>query len=120
MSTFFSFFAKLAVLDIGWFFGFVLDNLFWVFVFAAIVYILFEGQKFFLAFVVFVFAMWLWSDFEAITGVGLFGAKILAIYYTSKIALLTVVENNSILRKHFVVISSITGVAAIIVANIFV
>ena len=62
--------------------------------------------------------MWLWGDFEAITGVGLFGAKVLAIYYISKIALLTVVENNARLKPYFIVISSITGIASIVVANL--
>src|SRR3989344_366835 len=104
MATFFVFFSNLLNLNFGWIIEFVLGNLFWVFAFAIIVHILFNGQKFFAAFIVFVFAMWLWDDFGALTGVGFIGAKVIAIYYVSKIALLTVVENNRVLKDHFVVI----------------
>ncbi len=119
MSIFFEFFGALAALNFSWIIAFILGNLLWLFFFATIVYILFNGQKFFTAFVFFVFAIWLWNDFSALTGVGFIGAKVIAIYYVSKMAILTVVENNKNLKKHLVVISTVTGIASLLLATIF-
>ncbi|AJF60293.1 MAG: hypothetical protein QT03_C0001G0805 [archaeon GW2011_AR10] len=118
MSAFFAFLGQLASLNFSWIISFILGNLFWVMIFSCAVYFLFGERLFLIAFPVFVFAMWLWSDFEVLTGVGLFGAQVLLIYYISKIALLALTENIPQLKPHFIVVSSITGVIAIIAANL--
>jgi len=119
MSTFFSFFSKLLALDFAWILEFIISNLLWLFIFAVVVFVLFDGKNFFAAFVFLIFAIWLWGDFGALTGVGFIGAKVIAIYYISKIAILTIVESNKTLKKHLIVISTVTGLTSMVLANVF-
>ena len=119
MSTFFTFISEVANLNVGWLISFAISNLFWVFTLSALVHILFGGKKFIEGMVFMTFALWLWGDFGALSGIGFFGAQILLIYYISKISFLTMAENSEKLRPHIVVISTITGIASLLAANIF-
>lgn len=118
MSTFFVFINHLLGFDLLWLLDFVLSNLIWVAVLSVLVHILFNGEKFFPALTFMTFALWLWNDFEALSGIGFAGAQVLAVYYVSKISLLSIVENTPSLKRHLVVISTISGVATLAVARV--
>lgn len=55
-------------LDVAWIFDFVLGQLFWVFVFAAVVVLTFEPKKQFWGFIFFIFFMWALVDVNAYMG----------------------------------------------------
>lgn len=118
MSTFFSFFEHLLSFDLNWIIDLTLGNLLWLFMFAVAVYVLFDKKKFFIAFFFVVIAFWLWGDFEALTGVGFGGGKVLLLYYISKLSVLSFVANHEKLKKNLVVISTLQGVTALLVASI--
>lgn len=116
--AFIEFFANLFTLNFGWIIGFILSNLFWLFSLVAASYIIFGEKQFLIGLVIFVPALWLWGSWESVSGVALFGAKTLSLYYISKIAMLTFVENSQFLKDKFVIVSSLQGVTAIFVAQL--
>ncbi|MCH7902415.1 hypothetical protein IIC68_01540 [archaeon] len=116
--AFVEFFGNLFALNFGWILGFILDNLFWLFALSAVTYIIFGEKKFWIGLVVFIPALWLWGAWESISGVALFGAKTLSLYYVSKIAVLAFAESSQFLKDKFVIVSSIQGVIAIFVAQL--
>lgn len=118
MSTFFIFMDHLFALDLHWLLWFLLSNLIWVAVLSVLVHILFNGEKFAPALAFMTFALWLWGDFEELSGIGFAGAQVLAVYYISKISLLAIVENTPNLKRHLLVISTISGVATLAAARI--
>jgi len=118
MSTFFIFVGNLLSLNFGWIINFLLHNLFWIFALAMLCSILF-GEKALQGFFVMTPALWLWGDFEALSGVGFYGAKVLVLYYVSKIGILTIVENTPSLKKHILIVSTISGAIALLLANVF-
>jgi len=118
MSTFFLFVNKLFAFDFAWMLNFLLHNLFWVFALAILCHVLF-GKKALQGFFVMTPALWLWGDFEALSGIGFYGAKVLVLYYVSKIGILTIVENTPGLQKQIILVSTISGATAMLLANVF-
>ncbi len=118
MSTFFIFMDHILGLDFPWIVEFMLSNLIWVAVLSVMMHVLFNGEKFVSAFIFMTFALWLWGDFEGLSGIGFAGAQVLAVYYISKISLLSIVENTPSLRRHLLVISTISGVVMLSAAKI--
>ncbi|VVC00069.1 Uncharacterised protein [uncultured archaeon] len=117
--VFFEFVGPVISLNFPWLVDFFLSNLLWLFILSVMVHILFNGQKFVPALAIFTFALWLWGDFETLSGIGFAGAQVLFIYYMAKISLLSIVESTPSLRPHLLAISTISGCAALIVANVF-
>jgi hypothetical protein len=115
---FIEFMARLFTFDIGWLLEFVFSNLFWLFAFALLVHILFNGKHMLLGIVLIAFDIWLWDVWGSISGLSFFGATTLVIYYISKIAVLKLAETIPQLRDKFVVISTLQGLGALVIANI--
>ena len=118
MPTFFIFLQNLMSFNIAWIIGFILNNLFWLFALGALSHFLF-GKHALKGFFFLTLALWLWDDFETLAGIGFKGAQVLALYYVSKIGLLAVVENSELLKKHFLIVSTVSGAAALLLANVF-
>ena len=115
---FIEFIARLFTLDIGWLLEFAFSNLFWLFAFALLIHILFNGKHMLLGIALIAFDIWLWDVWGTISGLSFFGATTLAIYYLSKIAVLKLAETIPSLRDKFVVISSLQGIGALVIANL--
>lgn len=118
MSAFFTFIGEVLGLNISWLINFFLSNLFWLFAMSMLVHIFFGFKNYAKGMVFLTFALWLWGDFEALSGIGFMGAQVLLIYYLSKISLLAIVESSPGLKKHMLVISTITGLVALVAANV--
>lgn len=116
-------FVALADFNFGWLLAFFLDNLFFVFGFSCFVYFVFETEKkkfsyFLIILVVMILTLWFWETWGSLSGVVLFGAKTLGIYYLTKVAVLTLVATSKTLQDKYVLISSLQGVVAIFVAQL--
>lgn len=120
MSVFFEFFSQLSNFNFPWLIDFFMSNLLWLFILSMLVHTLFDGKKFIPGLIFMTFALWLWGDFESLSGVGFMGTQVLVVYYISKISLLAIVENMESLRPHLVMISTISGVVSLTLANIFI
>ncbi|MCR4336173.1 MAG: hypothetical protein NUV57_06615 [archaeon] len=114
---FIEFFLHLLTFDFGWIVQLVLNNLLWVFGLSALAYLIFGEKKFFAGFILLVFDIWLFDVFGVISGVSIFSATTLSLYYITKIAVLAFAENSTALKDKFVVISTLQGIIAIFVAQ---
>ncbi len=117
---FFEFLSHLVALDIPWLISLVMNNLFWVFAFIALMYFFTEGKKTLLGFLVITFVMWIWVDWETVSGMALFVGSFLALYYISKIALLAIAENSPSLQKKLFWVSEVQAITAIVLFYLFV
>jgi len=115
---FIEFIARLLTFDIAWFVDFVFANLFWLFAFAVLIHILFSGKHMLLGIALIALDIWLWDVWGSISGLSFFGATTLVIYYVSKIAVLKLAETIPQLRDKFVIISSLQGIGALLIANL--
>ncbi len=106
-------------LDLFWFIDLIMNNLFWLFSLLAVMYFLTDGKKAVLGFVIIIFDLWIIRDFELISGAVIFSGGFLAIYYISKLAFLTVIENSKRFNKHIIIASTMHAWAVIFIYNIF-
>ena len=114
---FIEFIVHLLQFDIAWIIGVFLSNLFWVFGLSALVYFIFGEKQFWQGFILMVLDIWLFDIFGAVSGISIFSAKTLTLYYITKIAVLAIAENSPALKDKFVIISTIQGVLAMFFAQ---
>ncbi|MBI2597797.1 MAG: hypothetical protein HYW50_01225 [Candidatus Diapherotrites archaeon] len=104
-------------LDFGFFIGLVLNNLFWVFGFYAIMFYFFNGKKTLYFTIFFALIVWAYSDMQAITNIVWTSASFLLFYYISKLALLKIAETIPRISKYMVVLSTAQGLLLFLVFN---
>ncbi len=114
------FLSHVVMLDIPWLLGFILGNLLWVFMFAAIVYYFWEGEHFLEAFILLPITMFSYAALERTIGLVMFVGGFLMIYYVSKLVILKFAEETPALRKYIVPISTLQALAAWVLYNIFI
>jgi hypothetical protein len=110
--------AHLAQLDAGWFLSLFLNNLFWVFAFIALMHFFTDGKKAILGAVLIIFDLMIFVDFEFVAGAVIFSGVFMAIYYISKLAFLTFIENSRF-RKHMIIAGLLQGWVVLFLYNIF-
>ena len=106
-------------LDLFWFIDLIMNNLFWVFAFIAVMYFFTDGKRTILGVILIIFDMWLFVDLEIVASAVIFSGGFLTVYYISKLAFLTIVENSKKFKKHIIVASTLQGWVMIFIYNIF-
>jgi len=117
--VFFEAIQALLSLDISFFVGIAIDNIFWIFAFYALIFYFMEGKRtiyFFLLLTVLIFAF---IDFESITLIGWSAASFLLIYYITKLAVLAWAENSPSMKNKLVLISEIQFLGLLIIYTFF-
>ena len=66
-----------------------------------------------------VFILWTLSEFEKVTNIAIFVGGFLTIYYLTKLALLSITEDSTLLKKYFVPISAIQAYTVLLIYNWF-
>ncbi len=117
--VFFEAVQALLQLDVGFFIGLALSNIFWVFAFYLMIHYFFEGKKTVYFFFLWGFLLWAILDWEHITGFAFSGAAVLMLYYVTKIALLKFAETTPALKKYMIVLSTIQAYGLIWVFTFF-
>lgn len=117
---FLNFIQHLLSLDIGWFAALIMNNLLWLFIFYAVMHIFLGGKNVLYGFVVFCLALWAWQDFQNASGVIIFGASFLSIWYITKLALLAIVETVPALSKKLIYINELHGLLLVFLFSLFV
>ena len=112
-------FTHAFALDLGWFIGMLLGNLHWLFVLIACVFIFMDGKKYVLGFLWLVLILWAFLDFEKMSDWVVFVGGFLIIYYVSKLALLKFAEDNKVLEKWLVPLSTAQGYIVMVLYNIY-
>ena len=113
------FLQHLLSLGIAWLLNLVLANLFWVFAFFATAYLVLEGKRTLYGFVALCGLIFVAIDFEAGSGLVIFGAGFLAFNYVTKIALLAFVENIPRFSKRLPLFEELHFLATLIIFNFF-
>ena len=119
---FFEFLAAVISLDVNWLAGLLFSNLHYLFVFGAIGFFFWGNsvKKMAVIAVMFPILMWTWVDFEILSGWIWAVPAFMAIYYISKIAVLTWAEDTPQLKSKLVIISEIQALALIAIFNLFI
>ena len=113
--AFFEVMQALFALDIGFFVGMIIHNLFWLFAFYALIYFFFEGKNTIYWFVLWSFLLWAILDWENLTGFVFTAGVFLMLYYLSKLAFLRFSESIPQLKDHLVLLSSIQAYSLIVI-----
>ena len=114
-----NFLSHLLAFDIAWIVALILNNLFFLFAFTAIMYYFMEGKRVLLGFFVITFVMWIWGDMENAAGLVIFATGFLSLYYITKVAVLAAAEHSPALKNKLIIVSEIQAIALVIIFNLF-
>ena len=110
--------AHIASLDAGWLLDFALGNLHWVFAFAAVSLIFFEGQKPLRAFIHVSFAAMFFAAFLPFIGWQEFAGPFLLLYYLAELSLLKFAETIPFFAKRLVWVEEFAFFGSVILFNL--
>ena len=118
---FFEFVQAVVTLDFNWLLWIFSSNLHYIFAFIAVCFFFFgpSAKKTVVSMVLLFLVLWVWADFELLSGWGIFIASFLSLFYITKIAVLIFCEDVPALRSNLVVISTLHGIVLIIIFNLF-
>lgn len=111
---------RLSMLDVNWFISLVMNNLFFLFGFTAMMYYFMQGQKTIRGMMMIAFVMFAVQDFELASGGAIIHPSFLAVHYIAKFAILLFAEANEFLSKYLIVINDVEYVVVFFFFNIFV
>jgi len=111
--------GRLISLDFGWFADLTMNGLMIGFMLLAVFYIFLEGKNVIKgSFVIFV-TLFAFLDLERALGIAFFAGSAVLFYYISKFVVLSIAENNIVLKKYLVFINELQFYASFVVAWIF-
>lgn len=114
------FMSHLVSLDLAWIIQLILDNLLWLFLLYATLYVVNDGKKTILGTILLFFIIWAWMDFERAGEAIVFAGSFLGIYYITKIAFIGFFEKIPGLGPGAVIIlSEIHYLTVFILFNVF-
>jgi hypothetical protein len=114
------FLRHLIELDFGWIVQFILNNLLWLFLFAALSHFLFEGKKFIRGIIVFSVVVWTWLDFTAFIGWEIYVAGYLCLYYVLDLVFLKLTETHTGgTAKSLIYTEEVLFIGSLVVFNLF-
>ena len=118
---FFDFLNAMLSLDFAWFVWLVQANVFFIFAFTAICFFFWNGEtkKTIVGLFLLSVVAWTWVDFEMISGWVLFVGGFLAVYYITKVAVMTFAEDVPSLRNKLVIVSEVQFLVLVIIYNLF-
>ncbi len=115
---FLDFLVLVLSLDLGKLVGWLLFNLHWFFMFYALMHFFQDGQKVIKGFLLFILLIFVFVDFEILTGLTVFSAGFLFLHYTTKLMVILIGENTPSLQNKLILLSSIQGYLLIAVYNL--
>lgn len=113
------FFARLFSLNLQWIVDFILNNILWVFAFAACGYFFYPNKKLFYGFLFITFMNWSILDFTKAVGWVVLDPGYFSITIMAMFAVLFFAEADENLRKNLVFINSLRFIIVLIVFNLF-
>jgi len=116
---FFEALTHFLALDFGWFLAAFMDNLMWFFIFFALIYFFWEGKHTLKIFLVFIALVWAYIDMENITGWSWSVANFLLLYYLTKLAVISIAENNRALKKVLPLVSELQFLLLFALFNLY-
>ena len=119
MSTVLTVLNHVFALDVSWLTGFALDNILWVFLFAASAAFFYKEKNWFWATVYITFYIWIVLEFTHIVGWVIFDKGFLLVTLLSAVAVLTFAEFDSWGSKNALLINTVRFLTVLIGYNLF-
>ena len=118
---FFEFVNAVISLDLTWLASLFFNNLHYLFAFAALCFFFWgpSTRKVAIALALFIPTVWIWVDFQTVSGWAILAGGFLSVYYITKFTVLTFAEDIPFLKNNLVIISELHGIGLIIFYNIF-
>ena len=118
---FFEFLSAVVSLDVNWLAGLLFNNFHYLFFFAAIAFFFWgpSVKKTAISMALLIPVIWVWIDFDLMSGWVIFVGSFLSLYYITKIAVLTFADDVPFLKNNLVIISEIQCVTLVIGYNLF-
>ncbi len=116
---FFEFLKAVITLDLDWFVWVFCNNLHYLFLLTALCFFFFGPKVKKTAVATFLVCLmaWYWVDFELLSGWLLFVGGFLALYYITKIAVLTFANDIPVLKNNLVIVSEAQFLSILIIYN---
>ncbi len=102
-----------------WVLSFTLQNLLWLFIFAAVGFFYFEKKNWFWSTVFVVFLTWIWVDFSKLVGWTVLTKEFWALNFIVTMAVLMFAENDSWGKHHLVLINTLRALFVLAFFNLF-
>ena len=116
---FLEFLFMVLALDLGSLVAWLLLNLHWFFMFYFLIYIFMDGEAVVKPFLLFLIILFAFVDFEAMSGLVVFSASFLFLYYAIKMVVILFGENTPYLKNKLFMLSAISGYLVMALYNIF-
>ncbi len=118
---FFEFLNALVNFDFVWIAGLLFSNFHYVFFFACVCFFFWgpSTKKTIISMAIIIPTMWLWADFDSISGWAIFVGSFLSIFYITKFAVLTYANDVPFLKNNLIFINEIQGLGLLIFYNLF-
>lgn len=114
------FLARLVTLDVSWLFDLIGKNLFWLFVFAALGFVVYGHRKnLVFAFAFIVLVAWVSTDFTRAVGWTFQDPRFWTLNMILQISILMFAESDEKLKKHFVFLNTMRFVFVLSFFNMF-
>jgi len=119
---FFEFLAAVISLDVNWLAGLLFNNLHYLFFFAAAAFFFWgpSTKKTVISMALLISVIWIWVDFDMISGWAVLVGAFLSIYYITKIVVLTFAEDVPFLRNNLVIVTEVHFLGLVVAYNLFV
>ena len=118
---FFEFLTALINLDLNWLVMLFFSNLHYLFLFAIICFFYWgpSTKKIVISMAIIIPTMWLWADFDSLSGWAIFIGSFLSIFYITKFAVLTFANDVPFLKENLIIINEIQGLGLLVFYNLF-
>ncbi|MEK6973596.1 MAG: hypothetical protein AABW72_06205 [archaeon] len=113
------FLYHLMALDIAWIFGLIINNLQFLFIFIAIIFVFANGQKLIAGTIALILMLWILNDVGNIFQWATFVGGFLSIHYMVKIAVLAFAEDDPKLSSRLIWVNEISSYCVWIYYNFF-
>ncbi|MBU0635544.1 hypothetical protein KKE06_00795 [Candidatus Micrarchaeota archaeon] len=119
MSTIVTVVNHIFSLDIAWLFNFALDNILWVFLFAAAAVFFYKEKNWFWATVYITFYVWAAVEFTDVVGWVVFDKMFLLVTMLAAVAVLAFAEFDSWGSKNLLLINTVRFLVVLVGYNLF-
>ena len=111
---------RIFTLDIPWLISLVLNNLFWVFGFIALMHFFMGGKKVIYSTIILTLVLFAVHDFELVANVVVIGPSFLLFHFIGKLAVHIIAENSKTLKKYHLLLTNLELVVVFFLCNIFI
>jgi hypothetical protein len=118
---FFEFIQAVLTLDLNWLATLFFSNFHYLFFFAMFCFFFWgpSTKKVVVSTLLLIPTIWLWVDFDMISGWAILVGGFLSVYYITKLVVLTFANDIPFLKNNLIIVAEVHGVGLIVLYNLF-